>query len=300
MKTTLSPKELAEAVGVSESSLKRWADSGRVRVTRTAGGHRRITIADAVNFIRDARLQVLNPALLGLTATPILPDAIQNEDDTTRRLYTHLTDGQAAEARGLIFSLYLGGRPIAEIVDGPMRKALEEIGAIWTGDRSGIMIEHRASEICVDILRQLKATLPANVDGPVAVGAAPERDTAVIPSLAAATVLHAEGYRATNLGPDTPIDTLGLAARSDNAGLVWLSITHRRLDGDLLNNVQALLMDLRQRGARLAIGAGDPGLLPGNLPDDVLVGRSLAELVAFVRGLRKPEGQRPGSADRSA
>ena len=40
----LSPRELAEAVGVSESSLKRWADRGRVHVHRTEGGHRRIPV----------------------------------------------------------------------------------------------------------------------------------------------------------------------------------------------------------------------------------------------------------------
>ena len=54
MKPLLSPRELAQAIGVSESSLKRWADAGQIRVARTAGGHRRISIADAVRFIREA------------------------------------------------------------------------------------------------------------------------------------------------------------------------------------------------------------------------------------------------------
>ncbi|HEX9106572.1 MAG TPA: MerR family DNA-binding transcriptional regulator, partial [Longimicrobiales bacterium] len=48
----LSPRELAEAVGVSESSLKRWADRGVLAVERTAGGHRRIPLGEAVRFIR--------------------------------------------------------------------------------------------------------------------------------------------------------------------------------------------------------------------------------------------------------
>jgi excisionase family DNA binding protein len=54
MQNTLSPRELAAAVGVSESSLKRWADEGRVKVARTAGGHRRIELAEAVRFIRQS------------------------------------------------------------------------------------------------------------------------------------------------------------------------------------------------------------------------------------------------------
>ena len=68
MKRLLSPKELADAIGVSESSLKRWADAGRLQVARTEGGHRRIPIAEAVRFIRDTGAVVVRPDLLGLLA----------------------------------------------------------------------------------------------------------------------------------------------------------------------------------------------------------------------------------------
>ena len=46
----LSPRQLAVAIGVSESSLKRWADDGRLAVERTAGGHRRIPLPEAVRW----------------------------------------------------------------------------------------------------------------------------------------------------------------------------------------------------------------------------------------------------------
>ena len=53
MKSVLSPKELAAAIGVSESTLKRWADDGLIVFSRTAGGHRRIRLAEAIRFIRE-------------------------------------------------------------------------------------------------------------------------------------------------------------------------------------------------------------------------------------------------------
>ena len=67
MKQLLSPKDLARATGVSESSLKRWADSGRLECTRTAGGHRRIPLAEAVRFIRESSISVVDPSMLGIT-----------------------------------------------------------------------------------------------------------------------------------------------------------------------------------------------------------------------------------------
>jgi excisionase family DNA binding protein len=49
----LSPRQVAEAIGVSESSLKRWCDSGLIPTRRTAGGHRRVPVAGVVAFLRE-------------------------------------------------------------------------------------------------------------------------------------------------------------------------------------------------------------------------------------------------------
>ena len=51
----LTPHDLAEALGVSESSLKRWIDAGRIRASRTEGGHRRVALDDALAFIQIGR-----------------------------------------------------------------------------------------------------------------------------------------------------------------------------------------------------------------------------------------------------
>ena len=72
----LTPKDLADAIGASERSVRRWLDAGTVKVTRTAGGHRRIALEEAVRFIRASGQQVVRPEILGVqglrrrTATP--------------------------------------------------------------------------------------------------------------------------------------------------------------------------------------------------------------------------------------
>ena len=62
----LSPKDLANAIGASESSVKRWTDQGRLEITRTSGGHRRIAVTEAIRFIRENQLPLLQPEVLGL------------------------------------------------------------------------------------------------------------------------------------------------------------------------------------------------------------------------------------------
>ena len=71
----ITPRQLADAIGVSESSLKRWADAGKIHVSRTDGGHRRIALTEAVRFIRDTKSTVVRPDLLGLPSNENSMDA---------------------------------------------------------------------------------------------------------------------------------------------------------------------------------------------------------------------------------
>ena len=51
LKQVLTPKQVADAIGVSEASLKRWCDKGLIPATRTAGGHRRLPISGVVQQV---------------------------------------------------------------------------------------------------------------------------------------------------------------------------------------------------------------------------------------------------------
>src|SRR4051812_45823042 len=115
MPQTLSPKELAHALGLSESSLKRWADDGLIHVSRTAGGHRRITLVEAVRFIRHAALPIVHPGVLGLADLESLPPNHLHATDENAALAEAIRDGRAAQARGLLLAMYLAGRSVAEI-----------------------------------------------------------------------------------------------------------------------------------------------------------------------------------------
>ena len=105
----LSPRDLADALGVSESSLKRWIDAGKIEATRTEGGHRRILLGEAVRFIRESGAPLARPELLGLPEVAysrLRPDG--------GRLVGYLVDGDAVGARGWLMARYLAGASSAE------------------------------------------------------------------------------------------------------------------------------------------------------------------------------------------
>lgn len=226
MSTLLSPHDLAAALGVSESSLKRWIDAGRIRATRTEGGHRRVSIADALAFVRETHTPVARPELLGLPPAHVAPlprvlDAALPVDDAA--LARALHDGDVTTVAARIHAEQRAGASLAALCDGPIRRAMHAIGDLWQHDPDGVVIEHRATDACVQALASLRAAIPAPIDAPVALGGAPEDDPYVLPSAMVALVLALEGFRTVNLGADTPTAALHRAVAWHRPALVWIS-----------------------------------------------------------------------------
>src|SRR5688572_3769237 len=149
MERLLTTKELAEALGASESSMRRWTDGGAIRTSRTVGGHRRIPLSEAIRFIRDTHATVVRPDVLGLGE--VRAPAGKRPSDGADELFDALNDGDAPRARGLVMGMYLGGSGLAAIFDGPLGTAMHRVGELWEHGPAGILVEHRATDICVQI-----------------------------------------------------------------------------------------------------------------------------------------------------
>lgn len=216
----LSPREVAQALGVSESSLKRWVDSGKIVATRTEGGHRRIALSEAVRYVREHGAPLAHPELLGL---PEVAAATARAATGGDHLLTHLETGDAVAARGWMMARYMRGHTVAELCDGPVRDAMHAIGELWQHRDDGVFVEHRATDVCLQALAHLRTTFAPAGDAPIAVGATPEDDPYLLPTFMAAAVCAAAGLRAVNLGPDTPVSALAAAVAHHRPRLVWLS-----------------------------------------------------------------------------
>ncbi len=278
----LSPKELAQAIGVSESSLKRWADDGKLVVTRTAGGHRRIALQEAVRFVRAGAHRLRDAAVLGLEAAV----ATGSDDDLNVVLRTALQGGDALACRALVVGSFLRGRTLASLCDGPMRCAMEAIGAQGRHDGSleGIAVEHLATGITQQLLAQCRMLLPDPVPlAPLALGGCLEGDAQVLPSAMAATTLTECGWRALDLGPSTALGVLKAAIARHRPALVWRAIS-------VVADAPAVVRELRGLAGELGriplvvAGPGVAAIPLGGSANLHQVG-SMAELASFACGV---------------
>jgi excisionase family DNA binding protein len=278
-----STRELAHALGVSESSVKRWTDDGMLRSSRTAGGHRRFALEEALRFMRETGTLPERPDVLGLPPFPPAMGLRSRADVEGFR--DRLLAGAEADARGLILGLYLAGVPVAQLVDGLVQPALAAIGELWPRDAAGIFLEHRATMICVRALEQLKLGFAPESGAPVALGGAADGDPYMLPSLGAACVLAAEGFATTNLGPQTPIDTLEMAAHDLRPRLIWISASVAADRDALVGRLRDVAGRMAARGT--AVVAGGRALSDVRLAGErhLQIASSMAELASFARGL---------------
>ncbi len=287
MKSVLSPKELGTAIGVSESSLKRWADSGCLSVARTAGGHRRIRVQEAIRFVREQGFALQRPALLGLEELDSRA-AAPAQDDPFSAVHDALVAGDEARARSVALTAFLEGMPLSLVVDRLLSPALRAVGERWQDSDEGIMIEHRAADICAQILWRIRDLGITDEHSPVAVGGAPEDDPYSLPSLMAASVLASEGWSETNLSAHTPMRVIAQAAAGAGARLVWVAFSSERGRAETREALEALQAGLAAHRLAPAIVAGGPALTNGPPLgiEGVYHAHSMTELAAFAQGLR--------------
>jgi len=251
MQRVLSTSDFAAALGISESSVRRLADSGELEMHRTRGGHRRIPVSEAIRYVRKTRANVVRPEVLGLIGS----DQNVGEPLSEQLLIEALLEGNARQSIGVLQSMYALGTSIAEICDGPIRNAMAAIGDRWPNDKRSIFIEHRATQLCVRALCQIRMAIPdPDEKAMTAVGAAPQNDPYLLPSMMASLVLHDCGYDETNLGPNTPIDVLTDSVEEERPNLVWLAVTNPIRSRQQTREFDQLARVVQGYGGTLLIG----------------------------------------------
>jgi len=227
MKAQVTPKQLARAIQVSESSIKRWCDQGTIMTVRTAGGHRRIALAAVLNFLRENRYELVRPELLGLPATAGRTAWVLDRAQAAVR--DALLAGDEDQTRRILFDLYLARHRLATILDEVVARALHEIGDRWSCGEAAVYQERRGCEICLRLLHELRTLTPApSVPRGLAMGGTPEGDGYQIPNAMVELVLRLQGWDTVSLGSGLPFDTLRAGLATHRPQLFWLSVSHIR------------------------------------------------------------------------
>lgn len=285
MKDNLSPKQVARAIGVSESSLKRWCDQGLLPTVKTAGGHRRLPIGGVLAFLRDSQRALVAPEVLGLPATSGKSERVL--DRARERLRDALLAGDEALCRQIVFDQWLSGQRLAVFGDEVLAAAFTDIGAKWACHEADVYQERRACEIMVRILHEVRTGLTPGDPAWKALGGTPAGDQYVLPTTLAEVVLQECGYQARSLGSSLPFESLAAAIREHRPRLFWLSVSHIADQRDF--DAGFALLDAACGESRTALAVGGFALRDErtrNKLQDTAFCETMQDLAHFAEALR--------------
>lgn len=223
----LTPRQVADSLGVSESSLKRWCDNGELSATRTPGGHRRLSLESVLQFLRASSRELVKPEAIGLPKH-IGVGRLSSEHHAEDFFDAVLAD-DFFSAKRIVLDTYLRGKSLAQILDEIVSASLHRVGEEWECGNVDVYQEHRACEIVLRVVRDLQGLLKLPGDtAPLAIGAAGGGDVYCLPTMMVESVLKELGWRAISLGCNLPLENLLAATRELQPQMVWLSVSDLR------------------------------------------------------------------------
>lgn len=249
----VTPAQVARALGVGVSTIKRWVDEGILPAHRTAGGHRKLLLADVMRLIHEREFPRLELSLLQADgAAPSCADP----SHAAQSLHAALLEGDGETTRSILLGYYHAGMPTDQLADQVVAPALHRIGLDWEEGRIEMMHEHRATQLCMTALFELKSKLQvqARTDPPLAVGGAPELCMHGLGGLLAEMVLLDAGWAVVNLGPNTPLVSFRTALTELRPRLLWLSVNYLPDASRFLAEYRELYAEAVRAGVAVAVG----------------------------------------------
>jgi excisionase family DNA binding protein len=274
----LSTSEVASAMGVGESSVKRWIDSGRLAAEKTPGGHRRVALTELYNFIRASGKKLVDPDALGIK--PILTGA----KSPLEACQASLAAGDAFTFESTLQLLRLTEPTLAAILDKTVYPAFQAVRATCQHPSEECLTLHRAISMTETALR---VALPADRAKaskkiPRVVLADVGYEVDGIPTILAEASISDQA-QCLQLGTNVPVTVINGALKSFGADLLWLSASGPVRRSTLESAFTSILSTAKRSGMKVVV-FGDA--VPKSLGTSAIQLSSFGEFRGYVAALR--------------
>lgn len=286
-----SMSDMAWALGVSQSTCKRWCDKGLVETIRTAGGHRRVTRGAVIRFATANQLQIVHPKVIALAAPP----ATTTANNPVAELLNCLLTGNRAGTREFILGRYVRGSAVADLCDDLIAPAMHQVGHAWETGQADVYQERRSCDLVEEALQEIGRLIPERAStAPCAIGGTLEHDGSRLATCMSQLVLRSIGWRAYSIGAKLPAKSLAASILEYQPRLVWVSVSH---PGDLAMMCESLraIVAALPRGSRLLVGGAATDPRWKYAVPQIELGASMRELIALAK--RCAPGEAPAVAE---
>lgn len=255
----LSTQEVASLLSVTETTVKRWADDGKIRCSKTLGGHRKFSLRDIIQFAEKNSYTIS-----GTLAPPMNSRQMEQlEFSVQTRNYGRISDVLLEELlqvdrEGLTaLFLYLAKHhiPFPSIIDEVIRPALVEIGHLWSRGEVSIDHEHRSTQALLESLVRVAPDLHRKpLNGLNVILACPEGEHHDVGLRSLSYALEGEGWTTHYIGANTPVDSIKSAINTIQPDLICLSFTIPPDNRSFVESIKLVGKHAHAKKAKLLVG----------------------------------------------
>lgn len=221
----LTTRKAAQILGVSEASVKRWCDRGQIGVSKTPGGHRRLSEHALIEFARRNKYTLAHPELLTVEVDN-RHKGLSLEDGKPVMLKA-LLDQDKSLLHSMMADWCYDGHPLYAIFDATASPVFHEIGSMWERGEVDVAEERAACTLFQQVVLELAAKLkPKRQKDLLAVGGALTGDWYSLPVTMVDMVLREQGWRSLCLGGHLPAESMVSVVERHQPDLFWVSVSH--------------------------------------------------------------------------
>jgi excisionase family DNA binding protein len=230
---TFSTREVAQMWNVSESTIKRWADSGELCCLRTPGGHRRFHLEDISGFQKTRGFEATGFLTTEKWEEPEIEESLNRKKfDKVHQLMLYLaSQNQRRRVKDLLERLYMRGIGIVDLYDDVLLPVIESSEqALQKGELTLAhekLVKNNLDEAMALLFPQL---IRRRQSGKTGLCAAAD-DSSRISVNAISRILETEGWDCLNLGGNVPFGAMAEMVEHEPVNLVCVVGSNQELPG---------------------------------------------------------------------
>ncbi len=224
MDRTYSTREVAQMWNVSESTVKRWADTAGLDCQRTPGGHRRFSLENIRGFQQERGFEATGLLTTERWEDPSVEDLLNRKDFVRVREQVSFlaAHNQRSQIEELLKRLYLRGMSLDHLYDYIVMPVARSTQA---GLSDRVLSGGQAKLIQVNLEEAVSYLFPHIIrkrhNQRVSLCASPDR-AQYLPVNAAARILEVEGWEVLNLGWSVPYPAMATMVEEEPINLVCI------------------------------------------------------------------------------
>lgn len=239
LKKDLNTKQVGNLFGVDESTVRRWALTGKIKCISSAGGHRKFSYTDIVQFANKKGIELnIGKTEKTLDASKVVPDIVK-----------HALKQDYKSVEGSLIELYLSGIQLTSLMDDYIEPVLVSIQEHLDLNKISVAEEHIARKIVSKGLNQFKLSVinTKKDNGFNVLTLNLENDIPDLPIDMIQILLEDEGYNVHNCGSNTSIRNIKSLLNKKNYDAIFIYLCDRQCcTSTLVDNIDKTNSDLEQ------------------------------------------------------